>query len=154
MSGYEWYHGRGPWRVARIAGLVIAGVIGAAVFALAFGWFVQLLWNWLMPGIFGLGTIGYWQAFGLVILGKLIFGGIGTGHGGRPRPGRWDKHAPWGPPERDRGWDRNRWTLWKDFWNDEGRDAFERYVQRRSAPGAGTDTGAGTGTGSGTESHA
>jgi hypothetical protein len=156
MSGYEWDHGRGPWRVARIVGLVIAGVIGAAVFALAFGWFVQLLWNWLMPGIFGLGTIGYWQAFGLVILGKLIFGGINAGHGGRSRPdrGRGDKHVPWGPPERDRSWNRDRWALWKDFWNDEGRDAFERYVQRRSAPGSGAEPGSGAATGSGTEPNA
>jgi len=41
----------------RIAGFVILGVVGAAVFALAFGYFVMLLWNWLMPSIFGLGQI-------------------------------------------------------------------------------------------------
>lgn len=140
MGEHGWDRGRGPWRVARIAGMVIAGVVGAAVFALAFGWFVQLLWNWLMPGIFGLGTIGYWQAFGLVILGKLIFGSIG-GHGSRPRPPR----APWDPHERDRSWGRDRWGLWKDYWNEEGKEAFERYVQRRSAAGGGaaTDTGSG-----------
>jgi len=46
-------------------------------FALAFGWFVMLLWNWLMPAIFGLGAITYWQAFGLVVLAKLIFGAVG-----------------------------------------------------------------------------
>ena len=141
MNGHDWGHGRGPWRVARIAGMVIAGVIGAAVFALAFGWFVQLLWNWLMPVIFGLGTIGYWQAFGLVILGKLIFGSIGGGHAGRPRHdhGRWEKHGQWGPPEWNREWGRDRWRLWKDFWNEEGRDAFDRYVQRRSTADAGAE---------------
>jgi hypothetical protein len=146
MIEHDWDHGRGPWRVARIVGLTIAGVIGAAVFALAFGWFVQLLWNWLMPGIFGLGTIGYWQAFGLVILGKLIFGGIGGGHGGRPRydRGRWEKHGHWGPPEWDRGWGRDRWALWKGFWNEEGKEAFERYVQRRSATGTGTEPAPGS----------
>ncbi len=135
----------GPQRVLRIVGMTIAGVIGVAVFALAFGWFVQLLWNWLMPGIFGLATIGYWQAFGLVILGKLIFGGVGAGHGGRPRhdPGRWEKHGHWGPPEWDRNWGRDRWKLWKDFWSEEGREAFDRYVQRRSAAGTGTESGSG-----------
>ena len=139
MGEYDWVHG--PGRVARIVGLTIAGVIGVAVFALAFGWFVQLLWNWLMPAIFGLGTIGYWQAFGLVILGKLIFGGIGTVHGGKPRydRGRWEKHGHWGPPEWDRSWGRDRWAMWKDFWNAEGREAFERYAQRRSATGTGMD---------------
>lgn len=145
MGEHDGDRGRGPWRVARIAGMVVAGVIGAAVFALAFGWFVQLLWNWLMPGIFGLGTIGYWQAFGLVILGKLIFGSIG-GHGGRPRPSRapWEKHGPWVPPEHDRGWGRERWGYWKDYWNEEGKEAFERYVRRRSAAGGGAAPEAGS----------
>jgi hypothetical protein len=132
MNGHDWGHGRGPWRVARIAGMVIAGVIGAAVFALAFGWFVQLLWNWLMPAIFGLGTIGYWQAFGLIILGKLIFGSIHGGGGHKPRR----DHGQWGPPEWDRERGRDRWGLWKDFWKDEGREAFERYVKQRE-PGTG-----------------
>ena len=78
----------------RIAGMVLLGVVGAAVFALAFGYFVMLLWNWLMPAIFGLGRIGYWQAFGIVILAKLIFGGPGGGGGHRRdrRLGPW-KHA-------------------------------------------------------------
>jgi hypothetical protein len=147
MSEHEWAGGHGPRRALRIAGMAVAGVIGVGVFALAFGWFVQLLWNWLMPAIFGLGTIGYWQAFGLVILGKLIFGSIGGG-GHRPRRdhGRWEKHGQWGPPAWDRTWGRDRWNLWKDFWSEEGKEAFERYVQRRSAAGAGTDAGSGTGT--------
>jgi hypothetical protein len=139
MNGDDWGHGRAPWRVARIVGMVIAGVIGAAVFALAFGWFVQLLWNWLMPAIFGLGTIGYWQAFGLVILGKLIFGSIHGGGAHKPRRdrGQWEKHGQWGPPAWDREWGRDRWGLWKDFWKDEGRESFERYVKQREA-GSGT----------------
>ena len=76
-------------RGLRIAGLVVLGVIGAALFALVFGWLVMILWNWLMPAIFHLGEIGYWQAFGIVILAKLIFGGIGGArYGGRG-------HNPW-----------------------------------------------------------
>lgn len=137
MSEHGWGHGRGPWRVARIAGMAIAGVIGIGVFALAFGWFVQLLWNWLMPAIFGLGTIGYWQAFGLVILGKLIFGSIGGGHRPRRSHGGWEKHGRWGPPGCDRDRGRDRWQLWKDYWEDEGREAFDRYAKRQEA-GAGT----------------
>ena len=66
-------------RGIRIVGMVLAGVVGAAVFALVFGWLVMVLWNWLMPAIFHLGLITYWQAFGIVVLGKLIFGGIGGG---------------------------------------------------------------------------
>ena len=29
---------------------------------------IMLLWNWLVPSIFGLTKIGFWQAFGLNLL--------------------------------------------------------------------------------------
>ena len=48
------------------------------VLAFFFGWIVMLLWNWLMPTIFGLSVITYWQAWGLVILSHLLFK---AGHG-------------------------------------------------------------------------
>lgn len=35
---------------------------------------LKFLWNKLMPEIFGLKTIDYWQALGLFILSKLLFG--------------------------------------------------------------------------------
>jgi membrane protein required for beta-lactamase induction len=35
---------------------------------------VMLLWNWLMPDIFGLPTITFWQAMGLSALGNFLFG--------------------------------------------------------------------------------
>ena len=33
---------------------------------------VMLLWNWLLPGIFGLATIGYFKALGLYLLARLF----------------------------------------------------------------------------------
>jgi hypothetical protein len=58
--------------------------IGILVIALFFalGYVVMALWNWLMPPIFGLHTITYWQAYGLLILSKILFGGL-RGGGGR-----------------------------------------------------------------------
>ncbi|HPG40107.1 MAG TPA: hypothetical protein PLP19_10085 [bacterium] len=41
--------------------------------ALLFGIFVKLLWNWLMPTIFGLATITFWQAWGLLVLSHILF---------------------------------------------------------------------------------
>jgi hypothetical protein len=38
---------------------------------------VMLLWNWLMPALFGLITINFWQALGLFVLAKILFGGWG-----------------------------------------------------------------------------
>ena len=38
---------------------------------------VMLLWNWLMPDMFGLAAIGFWQALGLLVLVRILFGGMG-----------------------------------------------------------------------------
>jgi len=43
---------------------------------------VMLLWNLLMPVIFGLVTINFWQALGLLILTRLLFGGFKFGRKG------------------------------------------------------------------------
>lgn len=51
-------------------------------FAGVFGGLVMLLWNWLMPALFGLPVLSFWQAAGLLVLCKLLFGGIGGGHRG------------------------------------------------------------------------
>ena len=40
----------------------------------------MLLWNWLMPDLFHLPAISFWQAAGLLLLCKILFGGIGCGH--------------------------------------------------------------------------
>jgi len=47
----------------------------AIVFVIAIGFVIMLLWNWLMPDLFGLSTINYWQAVGLLILSKILFSG-------------------------------------------------------------------------------
>ena len=46
-----------------------------AFFALLTAIVTMLLWNWLMPIIFGLPNITYWQAYGLQILIALLFSG-------------------------------------------------------------------------------
>ena len=57
-------------------GLIFIAIL-AAVIAI-----VMLLWNALIPSIIGWYTISYWQAAGLLILCKMLFGGFGRfGHG-------------------------------------------------------------------------
>jgi len=34
---------------------------------------LMLLWNWLVPGLFGLATIGYLKAFGLYLMSRILF---------------------------------------------------------------------------------
>ena len=45
--------------------------------AAAFSAVVMLLWNWLMPAIFDLAVINFWQALGLLALARILFGGFG-----------------------------------------------------------------------------
>lgn len=49
------------------------GIIGVA--AIIFAWPVMLLWNWLMPEIFGLCKINFWQTFGIIFLSNALFKG-------------------------------------------------------------------------------
>ena len=34
---------------------------------------LMLLWNWLMPGLFGLATIGYLKAVALYLISRILF---------------------------------------------------------------------------------
>lgn len=47
--------------------------------ALALGAPVMLLWNAVMPVVFGLTKITFWQAIGLNLLGSILFGRINVG---------------------------------------------------------------------------
>ncbi len=61
------------------------------IFAFLFGLFVMLLWNWLMPDIFGLPRIDYWHAWGLVLLSHILFKSWGGRHWGPRRHGGRDR---------------------------------------------------------------
>jgi ABC-type multidrug transport system fused ATPase/permease subunit len=59
----------------RFLGIVVLLAM-IAVFSVA----AMLLWNWLMPGIFGLPALNYRQTAGILILARILFGGLGGGH--------------------------------------------------------------------------
>lgn len=40
---------------------------------------VMLLWNAILPGLLHVNSINYWQAAGLLILCKILFGGFSAG---------------------------------------------------------------------------
>lgn len=51
--------------------ILVISVIGLVImFA---GYSVMFLWNWLMPTIFDLPTITFWQSIGLQVLTYLLF---------------------------------------------------------------------------------
>lgn len=117
---------------------LLGGLAVAAAIALFFGWFVQHLWNWLMPTLFHLPQVSFWQAAGLVLLSR-IFVGHGGGHGGHHR--RWnkwrsrrgcgglgsgrDKSSAFAP-----GGDIHNWEFFDEWWNLGGEDRFEAFVGR------------------------
>jgi len=61
----------------RIA-IIILAPIGIALFILIGGELVMHLWNWLLPPLFGWRQINFWQAFGLLALCRILFGGVGV----------------------------------------------------------------------------
>ena len=79
-------------RVIRIVMMVIGGVALGVLVAFLLGWVVMLLWNWLMPPIFGLPTIGFWKAWGLVILAHILFK---AGRHGPDHDGHFHPHPHW-----------------------------------------------------------
>lgn len=38
---------------------------------------IMLLWNAIIPSVIGWGTLGYWQALGLIVICRVLFGGLG-----------------------------------------------------------------------------
>jgi len=65
-------HGRGFGRHRMGKGLVI----GAVIF-IVLGLVVMTLWNALLPAILGVKAIGFWQALGILVLSRILFGGLG-----------------------------------------------------------------------------
>ena len=137
---YRSSDGRGM-KVLRIIGMVFVGVIFAVLFALVFGFLVKWLWNILMPELFGLTQITYWQAFGIVVLAKLLFGTFGSkdhGHDRRSRhPGPFRKWHDRFHGSEEGPWSRGygNWKSYRQYWQEEGKAAFEAYMRRKDKEG-------------------
>jgi hypothetical protein len=104
MSMHRW------WLKKAVA---VAALIVLACAAL--GWVVMALWNWLLPALFGLTTITFWQGLGLFVLGRLLFGGMrlfGGHHAHRQQMyERWQHMTPQERESFSRGLKRGcRWA--------------------------------------------
>ena len=85
---------------------IILAPVAFATFLFIGGEVVRWLWNWLLPSLFGVPQITFWQALGLLALCRILFGGFGM-HSPRRR-GRWDYMTP-EQRERFREGMRGRW---------------------------------------------
>lgn len=58
--------------------IVLVGLLGVIFFiflaSLLFAIPVMLLWNWLMPSIFDIPVLTFWQSWGILMLASLLFG--------------------------------------------------------------------------------
>jgi hypothetical protein len=82
------------------------GLIAVLIVAV-FSFVVMSLWNWLMPNLFGWRLLTFWQAMGLLVLSKILFGGF------RGRPG-----PPW-------YWRRRMMQRWEQMTPEE-REKFRQ----------------------------
>ncbi len=114
-------------RGIKLVGYIIMGILLAVLFAFLFGYFAMLLWNWLMPSLFSLPQINYWQAVGLIVLARLIFGGFGHGHHSNKRHKKqWIKDCC--DDEKMR-----KWKYYHDYWKEEGEERFNEYVNKKTS---------------------
>jgi len=87
-------------KVMKVLMFILIGLCVAALVT----FIVMRLWNWLIPAVFGWHVITYWQALGILILSKILFGGFR----GRPGPRPYWRHrmmrrwAQMTPEEREK----------------------------------------------------
>jgi len=74
-------------------------VLGVLLFIAIGGEVVKLLWNWLLPALFGWRLITFWEALGILVLCRILFGGFGGRGFHRPSfrrrmAERWEAMSP------------------------------------------------------------
>jgi hypothetical protein len=74
------------WWIKKIAMILAAGVAAVAFFGFA----TMLLWNALIPELFGGPAVTFWQAVGLMVLAHILVRG-------------------WSPWRHGHGWKHDRW---------------------------------------------
>lgn len=98
MMCYNENRGKNFW-IKRAVFIPIA--IAAGVFI--FGSLVMLLWNSILPAVFGITTITFWQALGILVLSKILFGGFRSGHGHGHSGHDWKaRHMHLSPEDREK----------------------------------------------------
>jgi hypothetical protein len=90
----------------RLLILVPVGILGMLLVSFLGGQIVKALWNALLPPLFGLPSVTFWQALGLLVLSRILFGGFGmSGGSGSHYRRRWEALTP---EERERVRERMR----------------------------------------------
>ena len=88
-----------PKKIAKGIGMSILAIGGLMLLT----YVVMFLWNAILPDLIHVGHLGYWQALGLLVLCKILFGGFKMNGGpARGRGRRWkEKFEKMSPEERE-----------------------------------------------------
>jgi len=110
-----------------IVGWIALATVGIVALGILFGFVIMWLWNWLMPAIFGLGVITYWQAVGLFVLAKILIGGCGGGHKGKAHR-RYKERFRERCEAKEQG-EFNKWRYYDKFWDKVGEKAYREFME-------------------------
>ena len=75
----------------------------AVLFIVVLGYVVMYLWNAILPDVLGVRSINFWQAAGMLLLFRILFGGFRWGGFGKERH-------------------RSRRRYWKEKWRNMDDD--------------------------------
>lgn len=114
---------------AVIAGMIVFGIIAMTGLAILFGFVIMWLWNWLMPELFDLPSLTYWQAVGLFILSKILLGGIGGGGSSKSK-----KSSDHCNSKKKKKGDFSKWEHYDNFWKEKGETEYAAYVEELNNP--------------------
>lgn len=82
----------------RVLKFVAIAIVAIAVFSFV----VMLLWNAILPRVTGWHSISYWQALGLLVLSKILFGGFRGAYGPPWKRRMLERYAQMTPEEREK----------------------------------------------------
>lgn len=103
----------------------LLSIVAMVFFGFIFGYMIMWLWNQLMPQIFDLPTITYWQGIGLFILARILLGSFGSNssHKSEVKSNKKTTKVSCDPD----------WDHYNTWWENEGKAAFEQYAHSQKS---------------------
>ena len=88
-------------------------------FVTAISWLVMFLWNAILPDVVGVKPLTFWQAAGLLLLAKILFGGFGKGRG------HWKN-------SKKKGW-KNKWMNMNEEERQAAKTRWKEHCKNKSS---------------------
>lgn len=98
---------------------ILIYVVFFIAIATALSYLVMFLWNAILPDVIGVNTLSFWQAAGLLLISKILFGGFG-GHR------KHKKHGPW----------KDKWMNMNSEERHEAKSRWKEHCKKRNSNSA------------------